>query len=101
LRKELLRIYSVYEDHLSGRHSGGVAREFLAGNGAGKYSIADIGTWPHLRVYKITGFSDEEMARFPSLLRWIARITARQAVQDGISNKYYSADNPEAMLCGL
>ncbi|KAH8905279.1 glutathione S-transferase [Coniochaeta sp. PMI_546] len=98
-RTELLRIYSVLEDHLSGRHRGGAAREYLAGNGVGKYSIADMGTWPHVRGYRMaSGFSDEEMSSFPSLLAWIARIAARPAAQEGISDKYSSGDNPDAVL---
>ncbi|OIW34641.1 glutathione S-transferase [Coniochaeta ligniaria NRRL 30616] len=101
LRTELLRIYSVLEDHLSGRHRGGVAREYLVGTGTGKYSIADIGTWPHVRGYRTaSGFSDEEMASFPSLMAWIARIAARPAAREGISDKYSSADNPDAVLRG-
>lgn len=99
LRTELLRIYSVLEDHLSGRHTGGLAREYLAGSGVGKFSIADMGTWPHVRGYRTaSGLSDEEMAAFPSLLAWIARIAARPAAQEGISDKYSSGENPDAVL---
>ena len=99
-RTELLRIFSVLEDHLSGRHRGGVAREYLAGNGTGKYSIADIGTFPHLRGYRSLGFSDQDMARFPHFLGWLERIASRPAVQEGISGKYTSDDNPDAVLRG-
>ncbi|KAB5580298.1 glutathione S-transferase [Coniochaeta sp. 2T2.1] len=99
-RTELLRIFSVLEDHLSGRHRGGVARDYLAGNGKGKYSIADIGTFPHLRGYKLLGFSDQDMAAFPHFLGWLARIASRPAVQEGISGKYTSEDNPDAILRG-
>lgn len=57
-----------------------------------------MGTFPHVRGYKVSGFSDDEMARFPFLLGWIARIAARPAVQEGISDKYCTEHNPDAVL---
>lgn len=44
-RAKTLEIYTVLESRLSGRYTG-VPRDFLAGKGKGKYSIADIGSWP-------------------------------------------------------
>ncbi|THW64639.1 hypothetical protein D6D25_02020 [Aureobasidium pullulans] len=43
-RNETLRVFGVLEIQLSGKYSDG-PREYLAGAGKGKYSIADIGTW--------------------------------------------------------
>jgi glutathione S-transferase len=43
-KNEVLRIYGVLEIHLSGKYTGQV-KEYLAGIGAGKYSVADISTW--------------------------------------------------------
>lgn len=43
-KMEVLRIYGVLEIHLSGKYTGQV-KEYLAGIGAGKYSVADISTW--------------------------------------------------------
>jgi glutathione S-transferase len=43
-RNEVLRVFGVLEIQLSGKYTG-EPREYLAGNGKGKYSIADIGTW--------------------------------------------------------
>lgn len=44
-RNETLRVYGVIEIHLSGKYTNS-PREYLAGHGKGKYSVADIGTWP-------------------------------------------------------
>ncbi|PTB68041.1 glutathione S-transferase [Trichoderma citrinoviride] len=92
----MLRIYSVLEAHLSGQHSGH-SRQYLAGHGRGKYSIADMGTWPHVRAYLSLGFSEEGdmRPRFPHLLQWIDRIAARPPVQRGVdAGKYDSEENP-------
>jgi len=43
-KKETLRVYGVLEIHLSGKYSG-EPKEYLAGSGKGKYSIADMKTW--------------------------------------------------------
>ena len=40
-RNETLRVYGVLEIHLSGKYTG-QTKEYLAGKGAGKYSVADI-----------------------------------------------------------
>jgi glutathione S-transferase len=93
-RTETLRIYDVLEARLSGRWTG-VPREYLAGIGKGKYSIADIGTWPWVRSWRSAQFADEDMAGFPCLLQWIARVAERPAVQRGISSLYDSEENPE------
>ncbi|KFY70129.1 hypothetical protein V499_09431 [Pseudogymnoascus sp. VKM F-103] len=86
-RNETLRVYEVLEIQLSGRYTG-VEREYLAGNGKGRYSVAELGTWPWVKGWKNTGFTDEELAKFPHLLRWIDRVAAREAVQRGIGEAY-------------
>lgn len=43
-KKEVLRVFGVLEIQLSGKYTG-KTRDYLAGNGKGKYSVADIGTW--------------------------------------------------------
>lgn len=91
-RTETLRIYHVLELRLSGHYTG-VPREYLAGGGRGKYSVADIGTWPWVRAWRYAGMSAEEMAQFPFVLEWIARVAARPAVQRGISDFYDSEEN--------
>lgn len=86
-RKETLRVYGVLEIQLSGKYTR-EPREYLAGAGKGKYSVADIGTWPWVKGWKYTGFSDEDMKPFPNLLKWIERIAERPAVKRGIGEKY-------------
>jgi glutathione S-transferase len=77
----------VLEIRLSGKYTG-QPREYLAGSGKGKYTIADIGTWPWIKGYQFSGFTKEDLAEFPHLLKWIDRIAARPAVQTAISSKY-------------
>ena len=43
-KKETLHVFGVLEIHLSGKFTG-EPRDYLAGNGKGKYSVADMGTW--------------------------------------------------------
>lgn len=104
-KKEVLRVFGVLEIHLSGEYTGDV-REYLAGNGRGKYSIADIGTWPwvggwgfsvslFLSIFLRGALADvqgqikeEDMEEFPHLKRWIARIAERPAVKKGTAEKW-------------
>ncbi|KAL8986189.1 MAG: hypothetical protein Q9177_004229 [Variospora cf. flavescens] len=84
---ETLRVFGVLEIRLSGKYTG-EPREYLAGKGKGKYSVADIGTWPWVMKWEATGFSQEDMKAFPHLLKWIDRIAERPAVQRGIGDAY-------------
>jgi glutathione S-transferase len=84
---ETLRVYGVLEIRLSGKYTG-EPREYLAGKGKGKYSIADIGTWPWVKNWERSGFSAEETKEFPHLLKWIDRIAQREAVKIGSGEKY-------------
>ena len=86
-RKETLRVFNVLELQLSGKHTG-QPKEYLAGNGAGKYTIADIGTWAWVKNWQGSGYKEEEMSEFPHLLQWIGRIADRPAVRSGIGKKY-------------
>ena len=86
-KNETLRVYGVLEIRLSGKYTG-EPREYLAGQGKGKYSVADIKTWPWVKGWERTGFTKEEMEPFPHVLKWIDRIADRKAVQTGIGEKY-------------
>ncbi|KAH8197596.1 hypothetical protein TruAng_008228 [Truncatella angustata] len=86
-RNETLRVYGVLEIRLSGKYTG-EPRDYLAGKGTGKYSIADIKTWPWINLWERSGFTHEEMKSFPHLLKWVDRIAARKAVQQGIGKAY-------------
>ncbi|KFY50840.1 hypothetical protein V495_00064 [Pseudogymnoascus sp. VKM F-4514 (FW-929)] len=84
---ETLRVYGVLEIQLSGKFTG-LERDYLAGDGKGKYSVADIGTWSWVNRWRLSGFSEEELGQFPHLLKWIDRVAAREAVQRGIGAAY-------------
>lgn len=84
---ETLRVYGVLEIRLSGKYTG-EPREYLAGKGKGKYSVADIGTWPWVNMWEFSGFTKEEMEAFPHLNKWIERIKQRPAVKKGTGEKY-------------
>ncbi|KAH7360813.1 glutathione S-transferase-like protein, partial [Rhexocercosporidium sp. MPI-PUGE-AT-0058] len=86
-RKETFRVFGVLELQLSGRYTG-QAKEYLAGKGSGKYTVADMGTWAWVKNWKGSGFTEEEMGVFPHLLAWIERIAGRPAVLSGIGEKY-------------
>jgi glutathione S-transferase len=85
---ESLRIFGVMELHLSGKNSDGNAREYLAGNGKGRYSIADIAVWPWVAKWEFGGFTKEEMEGYPNLLAWLDRIKDREAIKAGTDDKY-------------
>jgi len=88
-KNETLRVYGVLEIQLSDKYgTNGGAREYLAGNGKGKYSVADMKTWPWVKAWERSGFTKEEMEPFPHLLKWIDRIAERPAVQRGIGEAY-------------
>ena len=84
---ETLRVYGVLEIHLSGKYTG-EPREYLAGKGKGKYSVADIGTWPWVKGWEKSGFEKKDLDEFPHLLKWIDRIWQREAVKAGTGDKY-------------
>ncbi|KAH0837511.1 hypothetical protein AYO21_05001 [Fonsecaea monophora] len=86
-KNETLRVYGVLEIRLSGQFTG-EPRDYLAGPGKGKYTVADIKTWPWVKGWERSGFTQDEMKPFPHLLKWIDRIAARPAVQRGIGDKY-------------
>jgi GST-like protein len=70
-RNETLRLYGVMERRLR-------RRSYLAGD----YSIADIATWPWVRVRWL---HEIDLEGFPRVRRWYERIEARPAVQRGVA----------------
>jgi glutathione S-transferase len=81
-------VFGVLEIRLSGVYTH-EPRDYLAGNGKGRYSIADIATWTWVKGWKsYSGFTDEEMSAFPHVLKWIDRIADRPAVKRGTGEKY-------------
>jgi glutathione S-transferase len=70
-QKETRRLYEVLNGRLADR-------EFLAGD----YSIADIATWPWVRIHAWAGVETDGLDH---LNRWIETIRARPAVERGVA----------------
>ncbi|MFM8516757.1 MAG: glutathione S-transferase N-terminal domain-containing protein [Nevskiaceae bacterium] len=83
-RNETLRLYSVMDRRLQ-------AAEYLAGH----YSIADMATWPWIRVRWLHRI---ELSDFPNVQRWYEAIAARAAVQRAMAvlAKREKIGNPDA-----
>lgn len=97
-KNETLRVFGVLEIRLSGKYTG-EPREYLAGHGKGKYSVADIGTWPWVKGWDFSGaFSKEDMKEFPHLMKWIDRIAERPAVQKGTGDAYDAEKSPDKFV---
>jgi len=67
---ETKRLYEVLETRLDGR-------EYLCDD----YSIADIATWPWVKIHAWAGIEIDDL---PRVKAWIERVGARPAVQRGI-----------------
>ncbi len=67
---EARRLYSVLERRLA-------EREYLAGD----YSIADIATYPWIRVH---WFHEIDLEEYPAIHAWYQRVGARPAVEAGV-----------------
>jgi GST-like protein len=83
--KETNRLYGVLDGHLAGR-------EFIAG----EYSIADIACYPWIVPHRPHG---QDLAAFPNLARWFARVAARPAVIEayaGVEDVYSVPGAPVA-----
>jgi len=76
-QNETKRLYGVLEIRLK------EGREYLAGPGKGKYSIADINAFPWVRIHPFAGI--ESVDEFPNVKAWLDRIAARPAVQKGLT----------------
>lgn len=70
-QKETRRLYEVLEARLQGR-------EYLCDD----YSIADIATYPWVKIHGWAGVSVDGL---PQLQQWMARVCARPAVQRGLA----------------
>ncbi|HYQ18521.1 MAG TPA: glutathione binding-like protein [Polyangiaceae bacterium] len=67
--RETARLFAVLDKRLEGR-------DFVAGEGRGEYSIADIASYPWTRGYARLNQTIED---FPNLLRWQTAIASRPA----------------------
>ncbi|PRY25185.1 GST-like protein [Aliiruegeria haliotis] len=71
--KEANRLYRVLDAHLEGR-------EFIAGDGRGAYTIADMACWPWISRFE---WQQIDLNGFPNVRDWYVRIAERPAVQRG------------------
>jgi glutathione S-transferase len=80
-QKETARLYRILDRRLSDR-------EFIAGH----YSIADIATWPWVRIHAWAGVETDDM---PHLNRWLETMAARPACIKGVQVPAAGQDDPE------
>ncbi|KJA25084.1 hypothetical protein HYPSUDRAFT_437800 [Hypholoma sublateritium FD-334 SS-4] len=72
---ETKRLYNVLEIRLQDR-------DWLAGPGRGKYSLADIKSFPWVRRHPFAGI--ETLDEFPRVKAWVERNYARAGVEAGL-----------------
>lgn len=96
--EETKRLYGVLEIRLQGR-------DFLAGPGRGKLSIADFNVWPWIRSHAYAGIESldqwpglkvsdpqsvcrrDKSSSFMCIQKWFDTIAARPGVQAGVALK--------------
>ncbi|KAF5331617.1 hypothetical protein D9611_007738 [Ephemerocybe angulata] len=71
---ETKRLYGVLDIRLNGR-------EYLAGDGKGKYSLADLKAFPWVKAHQHAGI--ETLDEFPNVKAWLERCVAREASVTG------------------
>jgi len=72
---ETARLYNVLNIRLEGR-------EYLAGPGKGKLSIADLNVLPWVRIHQHAGI--DTLDAFPNTKAWVERLVERPAVKAGL-----------------
>lgn len=78
------RLYKVLNTRLEGR-------SFIAGDGAGEYSITDMACWPWISRFE---WQEIDLHEFPNVRDWYVRIAERPAVQRGYHVPKYMNDVP-------
>lgn len=72
---ETERLYGVLDARLADR-------DYLAGSGRGKYSIADIANYGWVNGAGLAGI---DLEKFPNVYKWFERLSDRPAVQKGVA----------------
>lgn len=81
---EAQRLYTVLNTRLDGR-------DFIAGQGRGTYSIADMACWPWVSRFE---WQEVDLNAFPNIKQWYMRIAERPAVQAGYCVPKFTTDVP-------
>ncbi len=81
---EAHRLYRVLNTRLEGR-------DYVAGEGRGEYTIADMAIWPWVSRFE---WQKVALADFPNVRDWYVRIAQRPAVQRGYQVPKYVTDVP-------
>ncbi len=82
--KEGHRLYKVLNAKLDGR-------DYIAGEGRGDYSIADMACWPWISRFE---WQEVDLADYPQVRDWYLRIAERPAVQKGYHIPKFVHDVP-------
>jgi len=82
---EAKRLYNVLEKQLEGR-------DFIAGEGKGSYSIADMSCWPWVSRFE---WQEIDLNLYPNIKDWYIRISNRPAVQKGYSIPQFVTEIPK------
>lgn len=78
------RLYKVLNSRLEGR-------DFVAGEGRGDYTIADMSMWPWISRFE---WQEIDLNSYPNVRDWYVRIAERPAVQKGYQVPKYVSDVP-------
>lgn len=81
---EARRLYKVLETRLTNR-------DFIAGDGVGQYSIADISCWPWISRFE---WQELDLHQYPNVRDWYNRIADRPAVQKGYHIPHFVNEVP-------
>ncbi|KAI2468349.1 glutathione S-transferase [Annulohypoxylon bovei var. microspora] len=88
---ETERLYGILDKRLEGR-------DYIAGPGKGKYSIADINVFGWTNIAILSGL---ELSLFPNIQKWLDRINERPAVKKGLAIPTESGFTNSALLKAL
>jgi len=84
-KDEAYRLIGIINDRLKDR-------DYIAGAGKGKFSVADIGIFPQARAtFVFGGLGEEDLKNYPHVAAWIDRIQGRSGVQAGLKVGHSSA----------
>ena len=83
-REQVARAYATLEARLA-------ARDYIAGDGRGDYTIADILSWPWVSRFE---WQEVDLGQYPAVRDWYLRIAERPAVQAGYRQPHYVNDIP-------